>query len=269
MSFRVIRDMDTNKEIVHQLVPLAERFLRDTDAGDPMELRSSFHSTATGVTRPLFEQTYLLLSGMRCWKPGQLAEPWKTRVIYGLRPQDIESSSTLQPPPLDSTITVVAEGSDCDTATLVMEHTVQHKCLASAVQETDAPPVYVDVDLIRTVPGKRYLKENTKYNSITVERYKEFVFTSHYTWRYSLVLRYEYPYVTEKDSIDETVEPDLFFVDSPKYYVWVSCSSVESVRDPNYMIHSLLLKLGDLVPTPLRLANEKHLASQPSYTGKL
>lgn len=238
-------------DAVQALLPLADAFLRENEGGVHVELRASLHTGvyAKGMTRSMLEHIYMVLSSMRCWKTEELAEPWKTRVVYTVGIHSVESfpSSDHLPPEATATVTT---GPHADGAELRVTHITHKKRLSTPPRETGA--LGIDLDLIRTIPGKRYLSAETEYRSVVVDTYKEFVFTSHYTWKYTLALRYEYPYAKEDDVIQEVQHPDLTFLDTPKYHVWVSCSSVERVRDPTYLVHSLLLKLGDLVPVPYR-----------------
>lgn len=226
------------------LVPITTDFLK----GDPnARILIKLHGHAVpqrGVSKDLFEHTLVFLGALRCWKSDETSQPWETIVRYTVLPSDV-----IETPREPNTEITIESDDRGETKGLVVHRE------PSSVRVRIGEAIYATVSLSLRDSSKRFLRKDTGYNNVVIERRKSFSFTSSSHWIYTLCLRWCSPsnasIVDASGSYIDTTS--LIFANTPTFHILIECCPPCLRPDAAYLAESIMCKIGDLLPPYMKV----------------
>lgn len=240
-------------DCIQALFPLGETFQKGKSSTTRLIVdvgkRGTTEYTRNQVHQDFFHHALLFLSNLGCFSEEPVKQnhhggsEWNTYAVYG-----INSTDLVPPPP--STSTAFIRCSDLGDSDGIMSREVLHR---QTIRATDME-LHCRVEQLQVLP-KTYLRPMASFRSPVVERTRSFTYTSHYTWTYTMTVRWSHPSIpSEMIGGKEDIFP-LTFARPPTHHMSIECQhrSDDTRHDLRYLLDSMLCKIHDILPTHLRI----------------
>lgn len=229
------------------LFPVCDAFVRQKKEGESVEIRIALTQASSGhhhaLSKGMFEHIYMFLCSLRCWTVNDTPSlPWTTKVRYSIDGVDIT------PQEKGETYWLEAEDSG-ETGGILATRTVDHGTLRLASNTTTNDDFFLHMTLVTYNTSKKCLRRNAMFNNVHIEKSKTFTYTSTFTWKYQLSLRWTSPLI---DSMEDcAAKTDIVFKKEPTCHLTILCDGMK-IADSAYLSDSLFCKICDLLPTAYR-----------------